>query len=318
MLRQMCPHFCHQMIFRWKPRNHRLIPRTVVDAIKKSLRRKREPKADIEAEDIVKESATKKLKRDSNDLMQIPNGLLATNKQSVKRQAIDGTELFHKRFKNNEILSSYSSLQSLQLSQSLKNKRKLSPDSRESEVKTRRTVIPEEVEVEEVKAVSVEEPKPNWNMIVDDSQQFRFADNLPLSFNAINEESAKSVPKKSYGLPLHLHSMEDHERDRNKARNRLNRYLNAVKDMSSPMSESDSNETITTEITTESSATQISASSEIGLPQVPAAAIFTNSRVESTVTTTVLNAPISSVLTSVSTKESVSPSFNYGGQSGRK
>ena len=274
-------------------------PKTVVDALKKSLRRKREPKNDIEFEDNPILSTTKKQKRDSNEL---PNGIISPNKPTAKRQAIDGSELFHKRFKNNEILSSYSSLQSVQLSQSLKNKRKLSPDLREySEVKTQKTVIPEEQ-----KRKVEEQRKPNWNLKVEDEKQFQFANDLCLNFKSINEESKKSAPKKSYGLPLHLHSMEDHERDRNKARHRLSRFLNAVKEVSSPTS--DSNETqisIETSPTIESNSTLSQQSTEVGLPTVPAAAIFTTSRIETSVTTTLLNTPISSVLTT--TKESLSP-----------
>ena len=272
-------------------------PKIVVDALKKSLRRKREPKNDNEIEDNLKMSTNKKQKKDSNESIKMSNGTISTNvsmnKTSTKRQANDMTELLNKRFKNNEILSSYSSLSSLQSFQMNKNKRKLSPNSNDSnesnQIKTKKSLIPEE------------EPKTNLNPNIIDEKQFRFIDtnDSTFSFRAVVEEPEKSVSKKSYGLPIHLHSMEDHERDRNKARHRLSRFLNAVKEVSSPTSDSSEGQ-----LTVEKS--DISSTSEIGLPLEPAAAIFTTSRVETSVTTTLLNnTPISSVLTS--TKESLSP-----------
>jgi hypothetical protein len=85
--------------------------------------------------------------------------------------------------------------------------------------------------------------------------------------------------------------MEDHERDRNKARNRLSRFLTAIQEATSPKNEQQIEKPVTTEVT------QTSSTSDIALPTIPAAAIFTSSRPETSVTTTLLNTPISSVLT---------------------
>lgn len=253
-----------------------------------ALKRKRVPKQDIESEDNFKVSANKKPKRDSLNEQQIPNGLMSSqNKQSIKRQSVEGKQLLPKRFKNNEILSSYSSLQTPPLSQISKTKRKLSPDSMEStEVKTKKSLLPEE------------EDKTS-NAIKDNGLEFKEMNDLSIDLNQTRREPEESGSKKTYGLPLHLHSMEDHERDRNKTRLRLNRFLNAVKEVTSPKTDSIAQQSEAPEVI------QTSSSSEIGLPSTPAAAIFTNSRVETVVTTTLLNTPISSVLTT--TRESLSP-----------
>ena len=288
--------------------------KAVVDALKKSLRRKREPKSDFEVEDNYTMSANKKPKRESTEsqMTPIPNGTVPS-KQPVKRQAIDGSDAIFKRFKNNEIFSSYSS--SPQFSQGFNNKRKLSPESKQTnEVKIMKS-LPSEPDPEQVpKVVPL-----NSNHF--ESMKFNFiSDNIQETRPQFTEEVA---PKRSYGLPLHLHSMEDHERDRNKTKHRLNRFLTAVKEATSPKSEEGSARLTTTlepVIVTEidqavtSSATkapeirETQVSSEVGLPEVPAAAIFTNSRVDTIVTTSLLNTPISSVLTT--NKDSLRPSLS--------
>lgn len=284
--------------------------KSIVEALK--LKRKREQKYEIESEESFKLSTNKKAKREVSNNSNLfsqktPNGLIMPLKQSVKRTSMASTSIVPKRVKNNEILSSYSSLQSPNLGL-IKAKRKLSPDSSAmNEVEPKRTVLPNDQLLDNISTSVI-----NEDIVKDDNI------NELLINSSEKSESEESIHKKSYGLPFHLHSMEDHEHDRNKARKRLNRFKNVIQEVKGPKSEQKTDEPLitplttplTTPSTTPSTTTievvQNISTSEIALPTEPAAAIFTNSRVETSVTTTLLNAPISSVLTT--SRDSLSPS----------
>lgn len=292
------------------PKESSMQTKAVVDALKKSLRRKREPKSEVEVEDSVV-SANKKAKREATDPIIDSNGSIPS-KQPVKRQAIDSSDTIFKRFKNNEIFSSFSS--SPQLSQQFNNKRKLSPESK----RTNETKIMKSG------------PKEEEMLKINTNDEIKFGDSLTFDFfretqtqQTIANPREEIIPKRAYGLPLHLHSMEDHQRDQNKTKHRLNRFLSAVKEATSPKNDEKSSRLTTTieAVATSESEQRVAndaaksvglaasaITSEIGLPDVPAAAIFTNSRVETSVTTTLLNTPISSVLTT--NKESMRSSLS--------
>ncbi len=269
--------------------------KSIVEALK--LKRKREQKYEIESEESFKFSTNKKAKREVSNNSNLfsqktPNGLIIPLKQSVKRTSMANTSIVPKRVKNNEILSSYSSLQSPNSGLIVKTKRKLSPDSSAmNEVEPKRTVLPNDQSLDNISTSVI-----NEDIVKDDN-----INELLINSNE-KSESEESIHKKSYGLPFHLHSMEDHEHDRNKAIKRLNRFKNVIQEVKGPKIEEKTDKPLTTTI----EAIQSISTSEIGLPSEPAAAIFTNSRVETSVTTTLLNTPIASVLTT--SRESLNPS----------
>ena len=306
----------------------------IIEALKEKRKRTKIGE-ETEIDDSLNKNSNKRVK--VSDSPQPINGILQTMRNTFKRSAPDYDVNLTKRYKYNEILSSYSSLGGFSKSAiKTANKRKTQDEERKTQdeetttSKIMRNESPTENKISMKKQDLNEKiTKTIIEVVNDDSSDVHFNE-LPTTSTTFQERLS------NYSIPLHLHTMDDHERDQNKHKAKLKKLLDAIKEAKDPKDESlfafsNSNLPQTSSISDVSlpevsspelplpssdiSVAIVSSSSpvsipEISLPEIPPLSIFTTSGMTTNVTNTLLSSPISSISAIAS-----SPSTSYTIQS---
>ena len=302
----------------------------IIEALKEKRKRTKIGE-ETEIDDSFNKNSSKRVK--VSDSPQPINGILQTMRNTFKRSAPDYDVNLTKRYKHNEILSSYSSLGGFSKSTiKTANKRKTQHEETTTSKLMRNESPTENTILMKKQDLNQKITKTIIEVVNDDSSDVHFNE-LPTT-SATNGET--SLP--NYSIPLHLHTMDDHQRDQNKHKAKLKKLLDAIKEAKNPKDESffafsNSNLPQTSSISDVSlpevsspevplpssdiSVAIVSSSSmspismpEVSLPEIPPLSIFTTSGMTTNVTNTLLSSPISSISAIAS-----SPSTSYTIQS---